>query len=149
MIKRSLINRRFGDLVVKREIGPDKFFCVCDPEKGKCVVSFGGSRELTRRQLTRGRVTSCEACADRNRRTLNHERPIPPPEATARIELPKCLGCEVRTVGGVKYVAIQPDCKKHSPLYGGMGAEYPRSALAKFYEQGREIRSHRKAGMTE
>jgi hypothetical protein len=62
----------------------------------------------------------------------------------ARIDLPTPCMCTVRIVDGKRYLAVQPDCKIHSELYGSISAAYPRSALP--LGGGRAVLTHRRAG---
>lgn len=136
----DLVGKRYGDLIVMRETASDVFFCVCEPKRGRCVKIGGSSREVTRRQLTAGDITSCVACAIHNRKTLNRERPMPEEvaEPMAKITLPECIGCTIRIVDGKRYLAMQPDCMRHSGSYGGVILRGPELV------GGRSIKTFRK-----
>lgn len=116
-VKRSMLNSRVGDLVVKREIEPDVFFCACEPEKGKCVIEGGGSRELTRKQLHSGQILSCSACAKRNRSLAGGRprvEPPLPPEPIAKHAPTVCNGlCKWHNTELGPMLGADPDCDKH------------------------------------
>lgn len=118
--KANLIGRRFGDLVVRRDLGGDTFHCDCDPKDRECTRF----RTVTRTQLVTRVVYQCLYCAreakmqKRSRRSPNRvEPPLPPEPAPKKGPLPPCNGCTIRIIEGRPYRAVQPDCRLHSPLY--------------------------------
>ena len=101
------VDRRFGSLTVKRIMDDGLIFTTC---------TCGGSRMLTRRQLTGGAVTTCVRCANANRRKARPrvEPPVPPaPIVTQEKKRPVCTAfCVGRLIDGRWMVAHNPDCPR-------------------------------------
>lgn len=136
----DLINREFDDLTVKRDLDGtgERFHCQC-----RC----GGYRTCTRRQLIARVVKSCAACAARNKHVNNgNVEPPLPPEPIAKHAPTICNGlCKWHNTELGPMLGADPDCDKHSPLYRKTVKAYPGSALP--LGGGRQIHSHRKAGL--
>ncbi len=97
----DLINRRYGKLTVKRDLGDDLYHCECD---------CGRSRTVSREQLTGKAIECCFRCAAENRRNACRKRPrMPEPLPEPKpVELP-CVGCYTKD----GWFHVQPDCPKH------------------------------------
>jgi hypothetical protein len=106
---RSLINKRVGDLVVKRDLGNDLFHCECLPLDREC----GRYRTVSRARLTSKDIESCAQCATKNRKTAYLKRPPDPPLVIVEPARIPCRGCRVDSAG---WLRISFDCPRHGTM---------------------------------